>query len=89
VGPVWLDLPPLEERQLLSQKQFFRSQRCAGTYHLDKQPTQVEEGDACSLEAVSQSGEVNSPVMNAEDRTLPDVTSCDPAIRPSFCGSQG
>ena len=48
VGPVRLDLPLLEERQLLSQKQVFRRQRCAGTYHQDKQPTQVEEGDACS-----------------------------------------
>ncbi len=31
---------------------------------------------------------INNPDMNAQDRTLPDVTSRDPATGLSFCASQ-
>jgi hypothetical protein len=88
VGPVRLDLPLLEERQLLSQKQVFRSQRCAGTYHQDKRRPRLKKAThAVRKQCRRAVRKINNPDMNAQDRTLPDVTSCDPATGPRFCAS--
>ena len=51
-----LDLALLEERQLLPQKQVLSGQGCTWAHSLEQQSTEVEEGVACSQEAMPESG---------------------------------
>lgn len=85
IGLSWFDLPFLKQRQLLPQEQIFGGKRAARPeLEAIRRPKSRHTIIAVKRQWRTAASRTNGAAMNAQDRTLQDVTSCSRMLRSRF-----